>query len=157
MASLPIAASPQMGERLSNLLEQFLGIANEAMTGSRSAETPPAADTARLARRFYAERRRRAKLFPDNLFGEPAWDILLDLFAAQAENKDISVTSACIAAQVPTTTGLRHIQNLEAAQLIERHSDPRDHRRVFVRLRPEAFERMRQYLVELEGQRAISL
>ncbi|MGM3253246.1 hypothetical protein ACS22W_25800, partial [Escherichia coli] len=38
-----------------------------------------------LARRTYADRRRRDKLFQPGLFGEPAWDILLDLFISAKE------------------------------------------------------------------------
>lgn len=36
-----------------------------------------------LARQSYDDRRRREKIFKnESLFGEPAWDILLDLFIA---------------------------------------------------------------------------
>ena len=36
-----------------------------------------------LARTLYAERRRRDRTFPVDIFGEPSWDILLDLFVAR--------------------------------------------------------------------------
>jgi len=36
---------------------------------------------------------------------DPAWDMLLDLTAARAESRAVSVSSLCIAAGVPTTTG----------------------------------------------------
>ena len=41
----------------------------------------------------------------DELFGEPAWDILLDLYIANVENKPVSVSSACIGSAAPPTTG----------------------------------------------------
>ena len=37
------------------------------------------------------------------LFGDPAWDMLLDLTAARAEHTRVSVTSLCIASAVPPT------------------------------------------------------
>lgn len=49
-----------------------------------------------LARQAYALRRKRAAIFGNpELFGEPAWDILLDLYIAHAEAKPVSVSSAC--------------------------------------------------------------
>jgi hypothetical protein len=88
-----------------------------------------------LARKTYALRRKRAAIFgnPD-LFGEPAWDILLDLYIAQAEGKQVSVSSACIGSAAPATTGLRWLSVLADHGLVMRENDPEDHRRVLVRL-----------------------
>lgn len=88
-----------------------------------------------LARKAYALRRKRAAIFgnPD-LFGEPAWDILLDLFIAHAEDKPVSVSSACIGSAAPATTGLRWLGVLADEGLILRENDADDHRRVLVRL-----------------------
>ena len=49
---------------------------------------PDAATIARhatAAREIYAARRRRHKYLPADLFGEPTWDILLDLYVAARE------------------------------------------------------------------------
>ncbi|WP_156839397.1 MarR family transcriptional regulator [Novosphingobium aquimarinum] len=63
-----------------------------------------------LARQAYADRRRRPKIFAnEDLFGEPAWDILLDLFIAEKERRRVSVTSACIGSAVPSTKVSRSI------------------------------------------------
>lgn len=88
-----------------------------------------------LARKAYALRRKREAIFgnPD-LFGEPAWDILLDLFIAQGEGKPVSVSSACIGSAAPATTGLRWLGVLADQGLVVRENDPEDHRRVLVRL-----------------------
>ena len=61
-----------------------------------------------IARYTYLMRRTRNAIFgsPD-MFGEPAWDIPLDLYIAYAENKPVSVSSACIGSASPPTTGLR--------------------------------------------------
>lgn len=85
---------------------------------------------------IYRARRKRDKLFDAQLFGEPAFDILLDLFISQRRGRRVSVTSCCIAAAAPPTTALRHIQRLEDALLIERQADRRDKRRSYVELTP---------------------
>lgn len=105
-----------------------------------------------LARHTYAMRRKRAAIFgnPD-LFGEPAWDILLDLFIAEAEGKSVSVSSACIGSAAPSTTGLRWLGVLASEGLVVRENDPEDHRRVMVRLTATgqaAMERFFEALVE---------
>ena len=96
-----------------------------------------------LSRTVYLERRRRNRTFGDaELFGEPAWDILLDLFHAAKQRKRVSVTSACIAADVPSSTALRWIAVLEQKGLVIRESDPSDARRIFVRLSTVGYGRM---------------
>jgi hypothetical protein len=117
--------------------------AAEGSAASEPAETTPArpARPARnhlaLARKAYALRRKRASVFgnPD-LFGEPAWDILLDLYIAAGEGKPVSVSSACIGSAAPATTGLRWLGVLADEGLVVREADAEDHRRVLVRLTP---------------------
>lgn len=112
---------------------------NGGSEGLRPATLPRPARSARdhlaLARKAYSLRRKRSAIFgnPD-LFGEPAWDILLDLFIAQGEGKPVSVSSACIGSAAPATTGLRWLGVLADEGLILRENDPEDHRRVLVRL-----------------------
>lgn len=81
----------------------------------------------------YCMRRRRDSLFPPGLFGEPAWDMLLDLVTRHYRDLSTSVSSACIASAVPATTALRHLDKLIEAGLVERVHDPLDGRRMFVR------------------------
>lgn len=91
-------------------------------------------------RRYAKMRRKRGHYLQANVFADPAWDILLDLFAASLEEKRVSVSSACIAADVPPTTALRWLTVLEKARMVERLSDPQDRRRTFVRITPAAAE-----------------
>lgn len=95
-----------------------------------------------VAREIYAERRRRHKHLPADLFGEPTWDILLDLYIAAREDRRVPTTSACIGAHVPPTTALRWLRILEARGLVEREDDGRDGRRTFVRLSPRGLSAM---------------
>lgn len=99
-----------------------------------------------LAREFYAGRRRRARFMSDDLFGEPTWDILLDLYVALREGRRVPTTSACIGAHVPPTTALRWLRILEMRGLIEREEDGSDGRRTFVKLSERGLTAMESYL-----------
>ena len=99
-----------------------------------------------LARECYAMRRRRDRHLPSDLFGEPTWDILLDLYVATRENRPVPTTSACIGADVPPTTALRWLRILEARGLVEREEDCRDGRRTFVRLSKQGLAAMDDWL-----------
>lgn len=81
-----------------------------------------------------ARRRKRDSFFKNGMFADPAWDILLDLYAAQLEHKSVTVSSACIAAAVPQTTALRWIERLTRYGLIERKHDPLDRRKAYLTL-----------------------
>ena len=101
-----------------------------------------------LARRKYFLRRRRNKILFDvsDLFHDPAWDILLDLFIASETNAHISVSSACIASGVPPTTALRAISVMEKRGIITAGSDPFDARRRYVSLSDDMRKQMRALL-----------
>jgi DNA-binding MarR family transcriptional regulator len=90
-------------------------------------------------------RRLRDRFFDSELFADPAWDILLDLLAARIEGDQVAVSSLCIAAAVPPTTALRWIKTMTDTGLLERHADPMDGRRIFIRLTEKAAEAMSRY------------
>lgn len=97
------------------------------------------------------QRESRKKYFPAHLFADPAWDMLLDLAAAKAEKKRVSVTSLCLASGVPMTTALRWITTLSEEKLIERIEDPTDGRRVFIELTEQAYQAMIRYFGSAEN------
>ena len=103
-----------------------------------------------LAERMYRARRLRDNYLPGELFGDPAWDLLLDLYVAQIEGRDIGVTSACVASCVPMTTALRWIGLLEEHALIERYDHPLDRRVHYLRLTSDGIRRMQAYLAQAE-------
>lgn len=143
------APHPRLADRITDLIGQIVGLAEEAGEnddGGSFARCDSPATLADLARRIYGQRRRRSRHLPSDLFGEPAWDILLDLFIAAEEGRHIPVTSACIAADVPATTGLRWLQVLETRGFIDRRSDPADGRRTHVALSVAGYTAMANYL-----------
>ena len=94
-----------------------------------------------IAIRLYRLRRRRETQF-GAIFGEPAWDILLDLFIVAGRGKRISVTGLCAAAAVPPTTALRWVDKLAAQGALLLEADAGDRRRVHVSLAPDMLARM---------------
>lgn len=100
---------------------------------------------ARRVREYLARRRQRDQYFPADLFADPAWDMLLDLYASHHERARISVSSLCIAAAVPATTALRWIKAMEDAGYFLRSHDEHDGRRVFIQLSEDARSRMDAY------------
>ncbi len=92
------------------------------------------------------DRERRSTFFRSDLFGEPAWHILLDLFIQQKVGNRTSVMAACIGSGAATTTALRYLNLLIEDGLVEREGDPSDGRRSWLRLTPHATEAMTEYL-----------
>ena len=103
----------------------------------------------RLVRRIIRQRQLRARFFDGDFFGDPAWDILLDLTAARAEHARVSVTSLCIASGVPPTTALRWIGMMTEVGLLQRVEDDTDRRRAFVALTDKAADAIARYFAEL--------
>lgn len=103
----------------------------------------------KIVRAVIANRRAREKFFDPGLFADAAWDMLLDLTAAEAESRKVSVTSLCIASGVPTTTALRWVRHLVDIGLFCRTPDPSDARRFFIVLGEEARESMTGYFKSL--------
>ncbi len=94
-------------------------------------------------------RRLRSRYFAEELFADPAWDMLLDLLQAELAQLRVPVSSLCIAAAVPATTALRWLKTMTAQGLFVRRADPHDGRRVFVELDPAASLALRRYFAEV--------
>lgn len=102
------------------------------------------------ARKVYRVRRLRSKHLPD-IFGEPAWDIVLDLYIAFMEGRKVSTKSACISADCPTATALRKIADLEAAGVVFRVEDLKDRRLKWIGISKEAIWAMNHLCEEAMG------
>ena len=107
------------------------------------------------AAQSYAERRLRDKVFDDpEIFGEPAWDALLDIAQSEAKGQRLPVTSACIGSRAPSTTGLRWLKILEERGLVRREADVSDARRSFVRLTKDGRKKIERYFQEVNRLRS---
>lgn len=85
-------------------------------------------------RRYIQWRSRRSSVLEAKFLTDPAWDMLVELFASFLGQRRISVSSLCGVAGVPATTALRWINVLESQGLVVRTDDPMDGRRTFVAL-----------------------
>jgi DNA-binding MarR family transcriptional regulator len=93
-------------------------------------------------------RRMRSRYFDEELFADPAWDMLLDLLQAEISKLRVPVSSLCIAAAVPATTALRWLKTMVQQGLFLRSADPHDGRRVFVELAPQTSLALRRYFAD---------
>jgi hypothetical protein len=98
------------------------------------------------AERILTKRRLRAQYFGEDMFGEPAFDLLLELFVRAHEGRDVHTTSAAVASGAPLTTALRQITALVDRGYIQRGADPVDRRRVLLQLTPTGMATMHGYL-----------
>jgi hypothetical protein len=153
-------ASDNNAERLRQLSEEVSRIAStlaRLSTGPgapiRPIEKSSAADVPPLSvetvRSVIRARRMRARYFRDELFADPAWDMLLDLLQAEIAQLRVPVSSLCIAASVPATTALRWLKTMVSEGIFVRRADPHDGRRVFVELAPEASQALRRYFADV--------
>lgn len=91
---------------------------------------------------------RRQLVGAPGLFGEPAWDMLVDLFIHEAEAKPVSTSSLCISSGLPMSSALRLLQRLTDAGLVTREADRTDGRRNFIRLDADLGHRLMAYFAE---------
>ncbi len=134
--------------QLEKMLRAVVAEADEIILPPNPPKTPDAstAIAVRKAADLIEITKRRSRLVSAaNLFADPAWFILLDLFVRQHSGLQTSVSSACHASFSPVTTALRHIAILTDRNIIEREYDSVDQRRVFLKLTDETkaeFERI---------------
>jgi len=99
-----------------------------------------------FAQTIIKRRRERERLLGADLFSDPVWDMMLDLFVSARIPKRVSVSSLCIAATVPATTALRHLKVMESRGIVIRTKDHLDQRRLYISLTAEWDEKIDQLL-----------
>ena len=148
MAMRELAHLQAQAARVAAIIE-----ANDELAEASPLAGRPCSETS--VRAILQARLERNACFPGELFADPAWDMLLDLYAAELGQVRVSVTSLCIASNAPTSTALRWISALERAKLIERQPDPLDGRRFFMSLTKEAIDRFERYFSALNNRSVI--
>ena len=97
-------------------------------------------------RRSIHARMQRGRFFNSRLFADPAWDMLLELYAAALTQRRLPISRLADRAGVPMTTALRWINTLESEGLVERQPDRLDGRRVFITLSNKGVDAMAAYM-----------
>ncbi|HEY0014080.1 MAG TPA: hypothetical protein VGB79_14655 [Allosphingosinicella sp.] len=116
-------------------------------------EPLPAAELLSAARRMATARRVRDEVFGNGQFLNPGWNILLELFIAGEEGRNVTIKSACVAACVPQSTALRHIAHLIDVRLALRAQHPSDARSAYLKLTDGGRTRMVAFLTLSEVDR----
>lgn len=143
-------------ERLRRLSEEVRRIAADLsrMSLEETSEESSSQDEPGFARdtvrQILRARRLRECYFDAELFSDPAWDILLELAQAEICQQRVTVSSLCIAASIPSTTGMRWVAAMTDQGLLRRNPDPLDRRRMFIELTSKAREAMRRYFAHIE-------
>jgi DNA-binding MarR family transcriptional regulator len=109
-----------------------------------------------IVKKLIAERRRRYSFFPEGLFADPAWEILLTLTLAESRHQRLSVSRLCSRVDVPPTTTLRWIGKLTEEGLLLRRDDLHDKRRKYIELSPDAFAMMGAFCATAEAATALA-
>ncbi len=139
----------QLSEEVSRIAGTLARLSAEPDSNASVASTIVPDVSAQAVSLVIRARRLRGRYFPDELFADPAWDILLDLLHSELRQTRVAVSHLCAAAAVPATTALRWITSMVERGLIVRREDPFDRRRVFIELSPDVSLALRQYFAEV--------
>lgn len=123
---------------------------------SSPASSPPA-DTGNpvaVAHALLAARKRYSRFFPKVIFRDSAWDMVLELFLAEREDRPVCVKQLMAATNESCTAAIRRIDQLEEISILARSPDPRDHRRVLVSLTERGRLAITELLCDLGASRA---
>ena len=148
----------QLSDEVSRIAATLARLSTGPAPGARPVEPAVAVDAPEVSvetiRTIIRARRLRSRYFSDELFADPAWDMMLDLLQAEISKLRVPVSSLCIAAAVPATTALRWLKSMVQEGLFVRRADPHDGRRVFVELAPDTSHSLRRYFADI-GQVAV--
>lgn len=98
------------------------------------------------ARIVLGARRIRERYFHRDLFGEPAWEILLALYIAEEAGARFTISTLAEWIGAPLSTVVRWVKTLEEDSLVGRVDHPTDRRTVFIRLLDKGRKGLDAYL-----------
>jgi hypothetical protein len=76
------------------------------------------------------------------VFPNPVWDMLLDLYLAHHEHREVYLWPLCIASHCPLSTAHRKVAFMERRGLVARSNHGRDRRRINVAMTDKGAETM---------------
>lgn len=145
-----VALIRDLTAKLSAVAEEFTGRAERVTGDAEARPTRDQADRLALVRLLLAQRRRRRDFLPEELFHEPAWDMLLSLYLAWHEGQTMNVKTLVGTSDAPVTTSQRWIDHLAKLNLVTRVVDPADRRRIEVTLSGSGLQAIDDYLTALD-------
>ncbi|HYX45686.1 MAG TPA: hypothetical protein VE820_02520 [Sphingomicrobium sp.] len=89
--------------------------------------------------------RERAFYFPEAIFFDPAWGMLLELLHAEVMRRPLTVPELCKLSRASVASAARWLRVLEEQELVVRLPDPAHPRRELAALSPKASAALRQY------------
>ncbi len=98
------------------------------------------------ARAVLTSRRQRTTCFGRVRFDDPSWEMILALYVATRESRNLFVSQLCDLSGGSTTTALRHIDHIEALGYIRREMDVTDRRRANVVMLPALMTAVERWL-----------
>jgi FixJ family two-component response regulator len=150
-------------QRLSRLIDDPQPNGGEAMSARVTTFAPPVPTShGRLAelstpalaeyiRELLKKESRRRRIGGVDVFGDPAWEMLLDLMLAKIEGRRVPVSSACIASGAPMSTALRLVGRLVDEGVLCKQPDLTDRRRHFLTINNRFEGPLLEYLTEQLG------
>ncbi|MFD1106234.1 ArsR family transcriptional regulator [Sphingobium olei] len=100
-----------------------------------------------LLSRYMEARRMRAMLLGQDLFSDPAWDILLALFQAELEGGDMTLEQLSETLRLSLSVVVGQVGAMERrGLLVENRTSPNSRRRRAVRLSPLATDAMASWM-----------
>lgn len=93
-------------------------------------------------------RRERSHVFGEGLFSDPAWDILLKLFADELANRKSSL--ADLSGIAPESTLARWVVALQDRGLVECEADPLQSGQFWVQLSRDCSAKMRRFVSDAQ-------
>ena len=138
----------QLSDEVSRIAGTLARLSTETAPVFKPAERTPEISAGQVMAAIRS-RRLRARYFAGDIFAEPAWDMMLNLFHSELSQRRVAVSQLTEASGVPPTTALRWITVLVKQGMFTRRADPFDGRRFFIELAPETSQALHQYFADL--------
>lgn len=139
--------SAQLGSIADNSLA---GFEPGTVAAQRFSSLATDARTSKTVRAIQRARMERSRIFGEDLFSDPAWSILLELYAFALEQRRITISTISRRSKVSLTTVLRWLDALMKKELVQRDDDPFDGRMVRVSLTPKGLNAMHDLFATIE-------
>lgn len=120
----------------------------EAGTLNAEQVPPERADMVEEAKNILVRRKTRSSIFPPSMFDELVWELLLALYIADAERREVTIGGLIQESDGASTTALRWFDYLVAQKLVERRTNPADQRSILARITDLGRSKLEQYLTE---------